>query len=178
MTDKHFFFRSYSIYIHTTHTIFLILSRGTCFSLNSYFVCFIYIFFFLGKICTERATQCLPGQCLNGGSCVHTSGLIPQCQCSSGWGGPFCSEPINQCQGQPCHNGGICESGPEWFRCLCARGFSGPDCRINVNECSPQPCLGGATCQDGIGGFTCICPIGRRGMRCEICKFYFIQTNL
>uniref|UniRef100_A0A182W1J3 EGF-like domain-containing protein n=1 Tax=Anopheles minimus TaxID=112268 RepID=A0A182W1J3_9DIPT len=122
-----------------------------------------------GKTCTERAIQCLPGQCLNGGSCIPSQfGGAPHCRCTLGWGGPFCSEPLDQCQGQPCHNGGTCESGPGWFRCLCAKGFSGPDCRINVNECSPQPCLGGATCKDGIGGFTCICPVGRRGVRCEI----------
>lgn len=122
-----------------------------------------------GKTCSERITQCMPGQCLNGGTCVITLSNS-QCLCASGWGGPFCGDPLDQCQGQPCHNGGICESGPGWFRCVCAMGFSGPDCRINVNECSPQPCLGGATCQDGIGGFTCICPPGRQGNRCEIRK--------
>lgn len=134
-----------------------------------------------GKICTDRVTQCLPGQCLNGGSCITSSaigGENSQCRCANGWGGSFCSEPFDQCQGQPCHNGGTCESGPGWFRCLCAQGFSGPDCRINVNECSPQPCLGGATCQDGIGGFSCICPPGRRGKRCEICKYlYYLIPN-
>lgn len=127
-----------------------------------------------GKKCTDKVTQCLPGQCLNGGSCeksLAVGGGPSQCLCTNGWGGPFCSEPFDQCQGQPCHNGGTCESGPGWFRCLCAQGFSGPDCRINVNECSPQPCLGGATCQDGIGGFSCLCPPGRRGKRCEVCKF-------
>ena len=129
-----------------------------------------------GKTCTERAIQCLPGQCLNGGSCIPSQfGGAPHCRCTLGWGGPFCSEPLDQCQGQPCHNGGTCESGPGWFRCLCAKGFSGPDCRINVNECSPQPCLGGATCKDGIGGFTCICPVGRRGVRCEIRKSSRLQ---
>lgn len=124
-----------------------------------------------GKACTDRITQCLPGQCLNGGACVLDAG-ISQCHCAVGWGGPFCAEPVDQCQGQPCHNGGTCESGPGWFRCLCAKGFSGPDCRINVNECSPQPCLGGATCMDGIGEFTCICPSERRGVKCEICKLF------
>lgn len=123
----------------------------------------------------EKVTQCLPGQCLNGGSCLPLlidGSTTSQCKCTTGWGGSFCAEPVDQCQGQPCHNGGVCESGPGWFRCICAQGFSGPDCRINVNECSPQPCLGGATCKDGIGGFSCICPPGRRGLRCEICKLH------
>lgn len=127
----------------------------------------------IGKMCTERISQCYNGQCANGGTCAPISiggETASVCVCANGFGGAFCMESVDQCQGQPCFNGGTCESGNGWFRCACARGFTGPDCRINVNECAPQPCLGGGTCIDGIGNFECACPKDRRGSRCEIRK--------
>lgn len=101
-----------------------------------------------GPQCKVRKGACLPGTCLNGGTCQ----LVPEgdttfhlCLCPPGktsWGS---TAPLSPQKGS-------------MFDSMILTGFTGLDCEMNPDDCVRNQCQNGATCRDGLGTYTCLCP--------------------
>ncbi|KAH9375943.1 hypothetical protein HPB48_012583 [Haemaphysalis longicornis] len=112
-----------------------------------------------------RGSQgCLPGACLNGGSCSERrSNGTWTCACAPGWTGPRCEE-LSGCLARPCLNGGDCVATSQQqpprrgFRCICPVGYGGPRCERDEDPCHPNPCAHGASCFSlGAHDYYCHC---------------------
>lgn len=84
------------------------------------------------------------------------SGLVPQCQCASGWTGPLCGnkECSRGLNGISCSGHGTCDA---TGMCKCAEAYTGPVCEFH--DCSPSDanaCSGHGTCDIG----HCVCVDG------------------
>uniref|UniRef100_A0AAV2KV24 EGF-like domain-containing protein n=1 Tax=Knipowitschia caucasica TaxID=637954 RepID=A0AAV2KV24_KNICA len=127
---------------------------------------------FLGEYCHHK-DPCLPGYCMNGGSCtVSLSGGVPvpgnpTCTCPIGYTGQHCQTPQNSScyPSNPCTNKGKCElvTALDKFKCRCPRGWSGPRCEFE-DSCLSGPCANGGVCTARSSqSYDCSCPSGYTG---------------
>uniref|UniRef100_A0A3B3ZAP4 Uncharacterized protein n=1 Tax=Periophthalmus magnuspinnatus TaxID=409849 RepID=A0A3B3ZAP4_9GOBI len=129
---------------------------------------------FLGEYCHHK-DPCLPGYCMNGGSCTASlSGGVPipgnpTCTCPIGYTGSLCQTPQNSScyPNNPCINSGKCElaTSLDKFKCLCPRGWT-PRCEYE-DSCLSSPCANGGVCTaQSSRSYKCSCPSGYTGPRC------------
>jgi len=92
-------------------------------------------------------------QCLNGATCVGTTGAI-SCICATGYFGQFCA---------------ACNS-PAYVSV-------GTTCVVNPCTTGASKCLNGATCVGSTGSLACNCVGGFVGQYCASCPSNYIQTG-
>lgn len=123
-------------------------------------------------------------QCLNGGTCLSSSGKICtgqettgiKCHCPRGYSGPRCATDSDECSSNPCAHGSTClESAIAGdiplgqYGCNCHSWWSGENCEIDVNECRMSTsCRHGGICKNKPGGYACSCRPGFTGATCEL----------
>lgn len=115
---------------------------------------------------TTRKMKCLPGMCLNGGSCAAEE-KNKTCECPPGYNGDLCELDINECDTPGLCVNGICRNLNGTYQCFCTPGFSGDHCEIDFDECLSHPCFNGATCVNKVNGFDCLCTPGYTGKDCS-----------
>ncbi|XP_052682659.1 fibropellin-3-like [Crassostrea angulata] len=71
--------------------------------------------------------ECLPGICLNNGTCTDLVNDY-QCDCVSGFNGTNCENNIDDCSPDPCQNNGTCTDLVNDYHCDCVPGFNGTNC--------------------------------------------------
>lgn len=109
---------------------------------------------FEGALCD--VAFCVNRPCVNGGFCLQTNLVEPQCQCSLGYAGRFCEIDVNECESQPCQNEGVCSDLLGSYLCACnGTGFEGVNCETDINECEVMriSCGDRGECENTRGSF-------------------------
>ncbi|XP_077862410.1 uncharacterized protein LOC100376606 [Saccoglossus kowalevskii] len=142
---------------------------------------------FRGPRCENRTGgyNCTAIPCLNGGTCLMTTGGFGRCMCTPGFMGLRCENGTgnNSCVPNPCLNGANCRPAT-WnhganaapYYCACPSNFYGTNCEHQmVSECASMPCLNGGSCESlqWAGDmpvdrrYRCHCAMGFTGQHCE-----------
>lgn len=127
---------------------------------------------FTGNSCETEILHCMPGICMNGGTCQEEAGDTMSCDCAEGYTGERCGEDDRNyiaCMPSTCENGGTCneEFGPA-TSCSCLDGFTDDTCGTDLPFCTTSTCQNGGTCVEGVGRVTaCICADGFTGDSCQ-----------
>jgi hypothetical protein len=124
-------------------------------------------FGFSGLMCESPVCNC-QGR----GSCTTSEGVLPYCECYSGFAGPQCETPL--CPGN-CNGRGVCDTSSGRPICDCTVGSEGLDCNVPVpvGAC-PSLCTAGCN-----GTEECSCGPGWVGAWCQIptCDGYIADDN-
>uniref|UniRef100_A0A8C9R5K7 Crumbs cell polarity complex component 1 n=1 Tax=Scleropages formosus TaxID=113540 RepID=A0A8C9R5K7_SCLFO len=107
---------------------------------------------------------CLPGPCLNGGTCRDLFDVFA-CTCPPGWTGQRCEASADACRSDPCVHGN-CTSRWPGYKCACDAGYAGTDCEAEADRCEDHKCANGATCLQGVKRYSCLCPEDYYGPYC------------